>query len=61
VASVGWRALVIVAIVSLALAALATISGNDALSRTFGTLAWSAAFVGSVSGLLVGAGRKVPA
>jgi len=59
-ATVGWRPLVILAIVALALAALATVSGNHALSRTFGTLAWTAAFIGSVSGLLVGVGRKVP-
>jgi hypothetical protein len=61
VASIGWRALLVVAIVSLALAALATVSGNDALSRTFGTIAWSTAFAGSVSGLLAGAGSRVPA
>jgi uncharacterized protein YqgC (DUF456 family) len=52
-AAVAWRALLVVALVAIAAAAVATELGNDALSRFAGTVAWAAGIIGAIIGLLV--------
>ncbi len=59
-ADAGWRVLLLAAISALALAAVATVAGQDAMSRTLGTIAWTTALGGSVAGLLAGVGKKAP-
>jgi hypothetical protein len=53
----AWKALLAGAIGALVVAAIATLCGADALSRSAGTVAWAAAALGSTLGLAAGAGR----
>jgi hypothetical protein len=52
-----WKALLAGAIGALVAAAIATLCGADAFSRSAGTVAWAAAALGSTLGLVTGAGR----
>jgi outer membrane lipoprotein SlyB len=52
----SWRGLLVAALGALGGVALATMIGNPALARAFGTLAWFAAGAGAISGLVAGGG-----
>jgi len=54
-----WRGLLLNAMGALVLAAAATLVGAGTVAHVIGTVAWAAAFVGAVLGLLAGAGREV--
>jgi hypothetical protein len=54
-----WRGLLLNAIGALVLAAIATILGAQSIAHVIGTIAWGAAFVGAIAGLLAGTGREV--
>jgi len=56
----SWRMVLVVAIAALALAAFATAIGAGALSRLFGTAAWSLAVVAVVAGLIAEPAPRTP-
>jgi len=56
----SWRIVLVVAIGALALAAFATAIGAGALSRFFGTAAWSLAVVAVIAGLIAEPAPRTP-
>ena len=60
VCKVSWRYVLVGAIVALTLAAFATGIGVDALSRFFGTIAWTLASIAVVAGLIGETAPEVP-
>ena len=54
----GWWVLLLIAIVVLTIAALMTELGIERWSRLAGAVAWATAFLGCVSALAAGVGRK---
>ena len=56
----SWRIVLVIAIGSLALAAFATAIGAGALSRFFGTAAWSLAVIAAIGGLIAEPTPRTP-